>query len=96
MASALYRMLMMELERRRLALGWPMWKLDDKAGTQDGYYAKCLYPDTPSGRQARWETLQLLIDALWPEGFQLALQSSENETVPSALGIDKGRATPRP
>ena len=43
--------------------------LDDKAGLQDGYYAKMLYAETPSGRNARWETVQWVIDALWPDGI---------------------------
>jgi hypothetical protein len=67
-ATALYRSLLLAVERRRLKLGWPMHKLDDAAGSQDGYYSKCLYADTPSGRIARWDTLQWFIDALWPDG----------------------------
>jgi len=60
---------LLAIERRHLQLGWPMWLLDDKAGTNDGYYAKCLYCETPSGRTARLDTLQLFIDALWPDGI---------------------------
>jgi hypothetical protein len=30
--------------------------------------------DTPSGRQASWETLQLLIDALYPAGVRVRLE----------------------
>jgi hypothetical protein len=93
MAAPLYRMLMMELERRRVALGWPMWKLDDKAGTQDGYYAKMLYPDTPTGRQARWETVQLVVDALFPEGIRQVTLEPENDALLTAPSIDKGRDT---
>ena len=27
----------------------------------------------PSGRQARWETLHLIVSALWPQGFDLQM-----------------------
>jgi hypothetical protein len=53
-ATSTYRAIISAVEERRLQLGWPMWKLDDVAGSQDGHYAKCLYPDTASGRQAQW------------------------------------------
>jgi hypothetical protein len=54
------------------------WKLDrsamevdDAAGLQDGFYSKLLHADRPSDRQVRWETLQLVITALFPAGFEL-------------------------
>lgn len=72
--TPVYRALMSELERRRLHLGLSMWQTDDEACTQDGYYAKALWADARSGRQARWETLQLIIDALFPTGFDLVLR----------------------
>jgi hypothetical protein len=70
-AVPVYRALLLECERRRQQLNWPMWVVDDRAGTQDGYYAKALHADRPSGRQARWETLSLIVTALWPAGFDL-------------------------
>jgi hypothetical protein len=33
-----------------------------------------VHVDTPSGRQARWETVQLLVDALWSDGFDLEIR----------------------
>jgi hypothetical protein len=42
--------------------------VDEKSGVQDGYYAKCVYAETPSGRNANWQTLQWIVDALFPDG----------------------------
>lgn len=68
-STALYRSLMEVIERRRLDLGLSMERVNDLAGTQDGYYAKMIYPDTPSGRQARWETVDLVVQALFGRDF---------------------------
>lgn len=70
----LYRAVMLEFERRRLHLGLSMEALSDRVGFADRYYAKTLYPDTPSGRQARWETLQEIADALFPEGYDIEIR----------------------
>jgi hypothetical protein len=72
-ATEIYRSITIECERRRQELSLPMWKLDDLAGTQDGFYAKMLHADRPSGRQCRWETLNLIVSALWPQGFDLQI-----------------------
>ncbi|MBP2290761.1 hypothetical protein [Azospirillum rugosum] len=50
-----------------------MEKLDDRAGANDGYFAKILHADTPSGRQAGWEMLDLYAQALFPGGVSAAL-----------------------
>jgi hypothetical protein len=73
-ATAIYDAIIWELRNHIRALGLTMQQCDDCAGTQDGYVAKMLHPDTPSGRQARWETLQLVLDAVYPGGFRLRLQ----------------------
>jgi hypothetical protein len=78
-ATAIYRSIMLEVERQRVALGIPMWQVDDMAGTQDGYYAKALHADSTSGRQARWDTLQLIVSALFPEGFDCILRARPGE-----------------
>jgi hypothetical protein len=78
-STPLYRMLMSEIERRRLELGWPMWKVDDSAGTQDGYDAKCLHPQTPNGRRARWETLQLIVNALFTADARVTLEPVQED-----------------
>lgn len=69
MTTALYRSLLLAMERRRLKLGWPMWWVDEKSGVQSGYYAKMLYSETDSGRRANWLMLQYVVDALWPDGI---------------------------
>ncbi|KRR09567.1 hypothetical protein CQ12_13855 [Bradyrhizobium jicamae] len=73
-AVPVYRALLLECERRRQELGWPMWKVDEISGVQEGHYAKCLHVDRASGRQAQWKTLHLIVSALWPEGFDLEVK----------------------
>lgn len=74
-ASPVYRSIMLEIERRRIALGWPMEKFSEFAGVPDRYYAKALFSDAPGGRQAQWRTLQLIIDALFPAGFDIEIKA---------------------
>lgn len=90
--TAIYRVIMVEFERQRLARGLSMAQVDDLAGTNDGHYAHMLYPDTPSGRQARWETVQDVADALFGRGFEINIVAI-NGPAPSALGIDKGASS---
>lgn len=66
-STALYRQFIDCLKIRKAELGWSFWQLDEKSGAQSGYFAKAFNPDTPSGRVARWETLQWLIDAMYPD-----------------------------
>jgi hypothetical protein len=91
-SSAIYRIIMVEFERQRLARGLSMSQVDDLAGTQDGFYGKMLYPDSPSGRQSRWETIQDVADALFGRGFEIRIIASE-APIPSAAGIDKGASS---
>jgi hypothetical protein len=72
-AFPIYRAITLECERRRQQLGWPMWQVDEAAGLNDGHYAKCLHADRSSGRQASWKILNLIVTALFPEGFDLAM-----------------------
>lgn len=72
-ATPIYRAILLECERRRQELGWSMWQVDDAAGLQDGHYGKCLHADRPSGRQAQWPTVHLIVTALFPEGFDVQL-----------------------
>ena len=65
---------MLEIERRRLELGWPNWKVDERSGCQDGYFAKLLWSDAKSGRSAGWEVLQWIMEALGPGGFDLEIR----------------------
>lgn len=73
-ATAIYRALVAEIERRRVQAGWTMLELDAAAGLQSGYWAKCVHVDKPSGRQARWDMLEFVMGALFPDGYDLALR----------------------
>lgn len=92
--TALYRCFVFALERRRLELDWPMWLVDDKAGLHDGYYAKLLYAETPSGRNAGWQMLQYVADALWPDGIGMRLAGdpiADEETLRSKIKGEQRR-----
>jgi hypothetical protein len=72
-ATEIYRAITIELERQRQVLSWSMWQVDDASGVQDGHYAKLLHADRPSGRQVDWKTLQLVVSALFPRGFDVCI-----------------------
>ena len=73
-STALYRQLIQSLELRRRELGWSFEKCDEVSGLQRGYAAKAWHPDTNSGRQAGWQVLQWLLDAMFPQqSFRLFL-----------------------
>jgi hypothetical protein len=72
--TSLYRAIILECERRRMALGLPMEKFCEYAGLPDRYYGKAVCVDTPSGRQPQWPTLQIIIDALFPNGFDVEIR----------------------
>jgi general stress protein YciG len=73
-ATPVYRAIILECERRRVALGMSMEKFSEFAGLPDRYYAKALRVDEPSGRQASWSTLQIIVDCLFPDGFDVQLK----------------------
>lgn len=83
--TPLYRALVGEMHARIRRLGVTMWQCDDLSGLQDGYTAKLLHPDTPSGRQARWETLQLLVDALYPDGYTVIIKPQDGAKAAARL-----------
>lgn len=72
--TGIYRAIMIECERRRQALGLPMDKFSEWAGLPDRFYSKGLHADAPSGRQAQWPTLQIIVSALFPHGFDLIIK----------------------
>jgi transcriptional regulator with XRE-family HTH domain len=69
-----YMAVMLEIERRRLQLRLSMQELCDRAGVADYYYSKALHASTPSGREARWSTLQDIMDAIFPEGYDVVIK----------------------
>ena len=75
----IYRAILLELERRRLAVGISMDRMSELMGTAERSYAKMLYPETSSGRMARWETLQSAIDVLFCDGYELRIKAYRPE-----------------
>jgi hypothetical protein len=73
-ACDLYLAIIQEIRDRMAETGLTMTECDERTGFHEGYTAHVLTPDTPTGRQARWEMLQCLIDVLWPEGFTLSIE----------------------
>lgn len=88
-ATSIYRAIMLECERQRYALGWPMWQVDEKAGTQDNYYAKAVHADAASGRQAQWKTLDWIIGALFENGFDLIIKAKPGASIPDRETFQK-------
>jgi hypothetical protein len=70
----IYYAFMGELERHRQKFGVSMWKINEGAGTQEGYYARALYADTPTGRMATWPVLQKIMDVLFPDGVEITMK----------------------
>jgi len=70
-----YMAVMLEIERRRLQLNISMQEVCDRSGVADYYYSKALHASTPSGREARWSTLQDIVDALFPAGYDVVIKS---------------------
>ncbi|MDR6955334.1 hypothetical protein J2X65_004713 [Ancylobacter sp. 3268] len=73
----MYRALAAQLHDRIRRLGLPMCRCDDLSGVQDGYTPKMLHPDTPSGRQASWPTLDLVMTALFPDGYSIIIKPND-------------------
>ena len=69
-----YMAVMLEIERRRLQLNISMQEVCDRSGVADYYYSKALHASTPSGREARWSTLQDIIDGIFPMGYDVIIR----------------------
>jgi hypothetical protein len=78
-SSSFYRAIMLELERKRQAMGMSMESLSEIVGAERSW-SKMLYPDTPSGRQAGWDKLQRAIDALFCDGFDVIVRAGATRT----------------
>ncbi len=74
--TSIYRAVVAEIERRRIEVGWTCLELDTAAGLSSGYWAKCVHPDEPSGRRIRWEMLEFVMGALFPDGYKLAIEGA--------------------
>jgi hypothetical protein len=84
-----YRAVMLDIERRRIELGITMLDMDELAGTQSGYYGKCQAVDSHSGRQARWETIDLFVQVLFPRGVDVRLAPGREGELSAASYRDK-------
>src|SRR5262249_46872894 len=83
--SPFYQAVARALEWRIVELGLTMHQVDDASGLQDGHCAKLLHPDTPTGRQASWPSLDLLVGALSRAGYEvLILQKEPSQRLVSA------------
>lgn len=91
--TAFYAAVTAALDRRIRVLRWTMKTCDDRSGLQDGFTAKLLHAESPGGRQCRWETLQLLVDALYPSGVKVVIQALDG-TMPALASIDISATTP--
>jgi hypothetical protein len=69
----IYKQIMAKAERRRRKLGLSMERLSEFAGLPDRYFAKALYCDSASGRQASWALLQAMVDVLFADGFDVRI-----------------------
>jgi hypothetical protein len=77
--SDAYREIIHAVECRIVELGWTHERVDDAAGLESGYLGKLLHPSAPSGRQAGWFILDLLLSALWPKGYEVVIQEKQLE-----------------
>ena len=70
LATPTYRSLIRELDRQRERRGWPIWKLEERAGLSEAHISKLLREE----RLATWQTIEFLIAALFPEGCRIKLE----------------------
>lgn len=91
----LYRAIVREIRRHIRQRGWTMQECDDKSGLNDGYVAKALAPETPSGRVAQYQTLDLLVEALAGAGYRVLIVPADHDrgsrrTLVGALSEQEG------
>lgn len=72
-STQVYRTFMAAIEARRRELDLPMAQIDDLAGTNDGHFAHLIAPDTPRGRQGRWESLELIMSVLFGDDYRIQI-----------------------
>jgi hypothetical protein len=84
-ATPVYRAIVVELERRRIALGMSMERLSEVAGLADRAYSKMVHPEGRGGRVAQWQTLQRVVDALFPDGVDVAIKGERGRQLTALL-----------
>jgi transcriptional regulator with XRE-family HTH domain len=85
-APPIYRLFMLEVERRRRQLGVSMERLSEIAGVADRAYSKYLHSGSAHGRTARWETIQIIADTLWPDGLDIEIMARKGPKL-TAIGM---------
>jgi transcriptional regulator with XRE-family HTH domain len=85
-APPIYRLFMLEVERRRRQLNVSMERLSEIAGVADRAYSKYLHSGSAHGRTARWETIQIIADALWPDGLDIEIKARKGPKL-TAIGM---------
>lgn len=88
LSTPLYNAIVLELEKRRVALGLSLEAVSHLMGHADRYYSKLVNPETPSGRRAGWDVLQTAVDVLFFEGFKVRI-SHDKDGVPAGAGIKR-------
>lgn len=78
-STAIYRAIVVELERKRQAMGISMEAASEIFGAERSW-SKMLYPDTVSGRQASWDKLQRAVDTMFPDGFEVTIRPGSCKT----------------
>lgn len=88
-ATDVYRQVAHEIRKQIKRRGLTMQECDDLSGLNDGHTAHVLHPDTPNGRQAKWETVELLLITIFGPGFRVRIKPSKKygNGLPAA-GID--------
>jgi hypothetical protein len=87
--------MVLELERRRLAVGISMERMSELMGTAERSYAKLLYPETSSGRMAQWPTMQSAVDVLYCDGLIVRLVPVLGRLSTEAVGVRTTEGTRR-
>ena len=75
--AATYRGLIVAIEKRRRELRIPMYTVDEKSGIADGLFSKMVAVDAPSGRQSEYQTVDDVIDALFPSGWRIEIVADD-------------------
>jgi hypothetical protein len=98
--TPVYRQTVAAVERLFLATGAPQEKAAEFAGLPDRYLAKMFHPDSPSGKQASWATLQRVLDVVAADGFTLTIEARPGPIFDALshkfeMRYDRARAKPQ-
>lgn len=86
-SSVTLRAYMYALHCGQIAQGWSQAEVNDRAGTDDGYFQKALAFDSQSGRFPSWPTLDLLTVAVYGRNFIITISRGEDDVLPGSPRI---------